>query len=183
MRFDSQEHIDKWYRLGHYPAIHTPVVKMAAEQLVGVRGVDVCCSHGLLGTQLQKNHGLNMIGVDGDRKAITLAREHGIPMPISEMKITPATVRAFFAECAAHNAQFLIMRRCAPELFGDNLEFGREFFGMAALWGIKEIILEGRVRTPKATNKLSCLEAEITLTHPVFQVYKTTGNVAYLRAA
>jgi hypothetical protein len=182
MRFDSQEHIDKWYRQGHYPAIHAPVVSMAVAELRGVRGVDVCCSHGLLGTQLLKNNGLNMLGVDGDRKAITLAREHGIPMPIHEMKITRATMKEFFVECVMHGAQFLIMRRCAPELFGDDLEFGREFFSTAQSVGIQEIVLEGRVRTPRATNKLSCLEAEIELTCPLYQVHKTTGNVAYLRA-
>lgn len=181
MRFDAQEHIDRWYTQGHYPAIHSPVVKMAVNELRGVRGVDVCCSHGLLGAQLFKNHGLNMIGVDGDHKAIMLARERGIPMPIHEMKINRATAKEFFVECVMHGAQFLIMRRCAPELFGDDLDFGREFFSTAESVGIKEIVLEGRVRTPKATNKLATVEAEIALAQPFFRVFAAEGNVAYLR--
>jgi hypothetical protein len=182
MRFDAQEYIDNWYQKGHYPAIHSAVVGMARSMLIGNRGVDVCCSHGLLGTQLAKNYGFHMLGVDGDAKAIDLALNRGIPMHIHPMKVTRETMSEFFKVAEAHGATFFIMRRCAPELFGDDLPFGRKFFATAAKQGIKEIILEGRVKTSRATNALATLDAEIQLAQDSYRLHTVNGNVAYLQA-
>lgn len=181
MRFDAQEYVLNWVANKQFPQIHTNIVNTAVSNLRGVRGVDVCCSHGLLATKMSTQHGYHMIGIDADKRAIALARENKIPVIIHEMKIQPSSENAFFELCKQHDAQFLIMRRCLPELFGDNLAFGQLFFQKAAEAGINELVLEGRVKTPKATNKLATIEAEIELVKDHYKLVQLNGNVAYLR--
>lgn len=183
MRFDAPEYIHRWRESGAYPAIHAQVVRMCVESLEGVRGVDVCCSHGLLGAQLMANYGFNMIGIDGDSKAVALALDNRVPLPIHKMKVTQATIGQFFAHVVQHGAQFLVMRRCAPELFGGDLQFGEAFFKQAVESGINEVILEGRVKTASATNKLPSVEHEIDLAGEYYRVIQKVGQVAHLRKA
>jgi hypothetical protein len=181
MRFNSPAHLDLWQETGQFPAIHANIVAMAKSKLANHRGLDLCCSHGLLGTQLVEI-GFDMLGIDDDNTAVTKARYANIPMPIHKFKVTKTNFDRFKSVAAMHKTEFIVARRCLPELFGEDLEFGRYFFKtMRELW-VHEIILEGRVKTPNATNQLSSIEREIELLSPYYSLHTKQGNVAYLRS-
>jgi len=181
MRFNSPAHLNLWEETGQFPAIHANVVAIAKIKLANYRGIDLCCSHGLLGTQLVEQ-GFDMLGIDGDNTAITASRVAGVSMPIHKLKVTKKTFEEVKSVIAMHKTEFIVARRCLPELFGEDLEFGQYFFKtMRELW-VHEIILEGRVKTPNATNHLSSIEREIELLSPYYSLHTKQGNVAYLRS-
>ena len=180
MRFDAVEYLFKWKEKKVFPLIHSNITNIALSTLKGKRGIDVCCSHGLLGTKLM-SLGFKMIGVEENEKIINLSKENLIPLPIIQLKIHPSTFTQFFNVVKEHKADFFVMRRCLPELFGSDLNNGRNFFNLAAQNGINEIILEGRVKTVNATNQLSSIDAEVDLLAQSYTVYKKYGSVAYLK--
>ena len=182
MRFNSKEHIQTYVDTGKFPAIHSPLVSLAVEHLSGRRGLDLCCSHGLLGEQLHKRHGFYMLGVDGDAKSVALAKDNSITMDIYHIKLKAETFPVIFKLIEEKMLDVLIARRCFPELFGDNLQLGDTFFGEIKKCGIKEIAVEGRVQTLKATNALASIDAEIALASKYFTVKIRQGNTAILQA-
>jgi hypothetical protein len=181
MRFNDPQRVQAYKANGEFPSIHSPLVSCVVEHVIGRRGLDLCCSHGLLGEQLLTKHGFQMIGVDGDASAVELARANGVKMPIHHIKLDAQTLPLVYQLIRANKIEVLIARRCFPELFGDDLELGGEFFGEIRAAGIKEIALEGRVQTPKATNRLSSVWAEIRLAQLHYEVSAKDGNCAILR--
>lgn len=181
MRFNSKEHIQTYVDTGKFPAIHSPLVSLAVEHLNGRRGLDLCCSHGLLGEQLHKRHGFYMVGVDADAKSVALAKDNSITMDIYQIKLKAETFPVIFKLIQEKMLDVLIARRCFPELFGENLQLGKSFFAELSKSGVKEIALEGRVQTLKATNPLASLDGEIALAINYYSVKIRQGNTAILQ--
>jgi len=46
--------------------------------------------------------------------------------------------------------------------------------------GIKELVIQGRVKTAKAVNPLSSIDAEISLVSPHYKLQHKNGDIAYL---
>jgi len=180
MRFNSTEYLDCYKQDYTYPRIHDAIVEMIAEYGKEMCGVDLCCSHGLLGQRLMR-WGYGMIGIEGDAKAIANAA-NVIDMDIFHVKITPATIDKVKEIIFKAKAKFIVARRCLPELFGNDLEFGAVFFKEMHSIGIKEVFLEGRIPTKNAVNALSNIEAEIKLISEYYKVKAKYGNLAYLIA-
>ena len=181
MRFNAPEYIADYSKTGIFPAIHKNIVDMALNHVQGRSGLDLCCSHGLLGQQLANRGGYSMAGVDGDKRAVELANLY-IDMPVYHIKVDRNSMDKIHNTLYVRDITFIVARRCLPELFGDDLEWGIEFFAAMREYGIRELVLEGRVATKNAVNPLHSLNAEIDLVSDSYTVYQQTGNVAYLRA-
>jgi len=179
MRFNDSAYVNSYIELGVFPSIHKSIVATAIEHVKGKKGVDLCCSHGLLGQQMMQ-HGFSMMGVDGDKTAVKLAREQSISMPITLTPITRKTLQSVLKEIQDFRADFVVARRCLPELFGNDLLFGDIFFAQMKSIGIKELVIQGRVKTAKAVNPLSSIDAEISLVSPHYKLQHKNGDIAYL---
>ena len=155
---------------------------MAIAHVKGRKGIDLCCSHGLLGQQLVERGNFQMVGVDGDKKAVKLAHEHKMLMDVFHLAVKKETMAVFIDLIKSQNCTFLIARRCLPELFGNDMEFGIEFFHQMREIGITEVMLEGRVATKNAVNPLFSLNAEIDLISQDYTPWQQANNVAYLRS-
>jgi len=144
--------------------------------------LDLCCSTGLLGTQIAEKLGKTVIGIESSLVSIDLAKAYGIPIPIQQMKLTRDTLEPFVTFCNLYSIQTIVARRCIPELFGEDYDFGLEFVAAMATIGVKEIFLEGRVKTANATNIFNSVEHEIDLfnTYDMYKVTKRLGNIGYL---
>jgi hypothetical protein len=182
MRFNAPEYINEFSSTGQFPKIHRNIVDMALNHVKGRKGLDLCCSHGLLGQQLMQRGNYVMCGIDGDIKAVQLARDHKIQMEILPLAIKKTTLELIITFIKAQNCSFVVARRCLPELFGDDMEFGIEFFHQMREIGITEVMLEGRVATKNAVNPLFSLNAEIDLISQDYTPWQQANNVAYLRA-
>ena len=182
MRFNAPEYINEFTATGQFPKIHRNIVDMAIAHVKGKKGVDLCCSHGLLGQQLMQRGNFQMIGVDGDKKAVQLAHENKIWMDVFHLAIKKETMEVLTNLVKSQNCTFLVARRCLPELFGNDMEFGIDFFHQMRQIGITEVMLEGRVATKNAVNPLFSLNAEIDLISQNYTPWQQANNVAYLRA-
>lgn len=182
MRFNAPEYINEYAVNGQFPKIHRNIVDMAVAHVKGRKGLDLCCSHGLLGQQLMQRGNFQMFGVDGDKKAVQLAHEHKIWMDVFHLVIGKNTMEVLTNLVKSQDCSFLVARRCLPELFGNDMEFGIDFFHQMREIGIKEVVLEGRVATKKAVNPLFSINAEIDLISQDYKLWQQEGNVAYLRA-
>lgn len=179
MRFNDSAYVNAYIELGVFPSIHKSIISTAIEHVKGKRGIDLCCSHGLLGQQMML-HGFFMMGVDGDKTAVKLAKEHKIAMPITLTPITRKTLQRVSKKFLDFHADFIVARRCLPELFGNDLAFADIFFTQMKSIGIKELVIQGRVKTAKAVNPLSSIDAEIALVSPHYKLQHKNGDIAYL---
>jgi hypothetical protein len=180
MRFNSIEYLFAYRKTGIFPAIHKNIASMALDHVQGRSGLDLCCSHGLLGQQLANRGGYVMAGIDSDFKAVDLAQIY-VDMPVYQIRVDRNNLDKIRNTLYVRDITFIVARRCLPELFGDDLEWGIDFFAAMREYGVRELVLEGRVKTKNATNALHSLEAEIDLVSDSYTPYQQTGNVAYLR--
>jgi SAM-dependent methyltransferase len=181
MRFDDEAHIAAWERNRTYPAIHRPMCETVVNFACGVRFLDLCCSHGLIG-QFLADQGFAVVGVDGSARAIARAEAAGIAIPLVHIRITRETAGAVMDLIADHRLTGIVARRTLPELFDRDLEFGRDFFRQAHAAGIHEVFLEGRIATRKATSALASIDAEVHLLQPTFAQARRWRNVAHMLA-
>lgn len=183
MRFNSIEHLAAWASRGIFPAIHDAIATAVGNLAGGERVLDLCCSFGLLGERLKQHHALDVAGIDGDITAIEQGRAAGISISLHTLKIAPATLADAVDILKAHRTQTIVARRCLPELFGHDADFGREFLAAAKHNGVFELFLEGRVKTLTATNRLASIDDEVRLASGLFVEHRRLGNISYLRAA
>lgn len=181
MRFDSAEHLQAWQERQVYPEIHRKIRESVVNLAVGSRLLDLCCSYGLIGQFLQ-DAGFTAVGVDRDVAVIERARAADIRIPLYRLEITRETVHQLYEIIENHRITGIVARRALPELFADDLEFGREFFAEMRDLGVRELFLEGRVATRNAVSALASLDAEIKLVAGSYAWRARFGSVAYLRA-
>lgn len=182
MRFNDTSHLVHYVETGQFPAIHKKIAEMAINNVEGLSGLDLCCSHGLLGEQLITHGHYQMIGIDSDRKAKQAHDACNLKMNVIGAKIDHNFLGVLQALIYTNNIDFIVARRCLPELFGNNLDFGRKFFYLMREVGVKELVLEGRVATKKAVNALNGILLELALVNDSYQLQKINGSIAYLRA-
>lgn len=182
MRFNSVEYLQAWASGKRFPAIHDDIASAAEQFMIGNRVLDLCCSYGLLGERLKKTVAGYAVGIDADGEAIAKAKAAGISIDLYQLKVTPESFTDLVQILQSCRVNAVVARRCLPELFGENLDFGRQFFAELRRVGVKEVLIEGRVKTKNATNALSSIEDEISLASESFALARRYKNVAYLRA-
>lgn len=178
MRFNSPDYLTAWVQTGKFPEIHDDIFDAVVNYSSGGVMLDLCCSTGLLTKRLQK-FGAHVIGVDADSVAITAGLSFNIEN-LQQLKVTRETVSNLVNIVLNQRVRVLIARRCFPELFGEDLEFGREFAGLMASNGIEEIFIEGRVKTRNAINALATLDSEVSLFANHYTEKRRIKNVAIL---
>jgi HAD superfamily hydrolase (TIGR01509 family) len=94
---------------------------MALDHVQGRSGLDLCCSHGLLGQQLANRGGYVMAGIDSDFKAVDLAQIY-VDMPVYQIRVDRNNLDKIRNTLYVRDITFIVARRCLPELFGDDLE-------------------------------------------------------------
>lgn len=182
-RFDSPELLAAWRDRGEWPAIHVPVVNMAVEMMIGMRLIDLGCSYGLLGARLAGVLGLEaVLGLDADEAVLAAAIEAKVPIHHQLLRVTKDTLTDLIWAVSDFRADCMVCRRILPELFGDDLELGDLFGAKMARAGVKEMIVQGRVDSGRATNKLHNVEAEVAMLRRCWEPIRQQGSVVYLRA-
>lgn len=181
MRFNAPEYLEAWKANGLYPRIHKNIFNLITEHGQGGKMLDLCCSTGLLGLQVNDTGKYDTIGLDSDKTAIAFAKHLGNPMPIYEMKIDRTNLDAFMDIIKLEGITAIAARRCIPELFGDDLPCGITWITGIAEFGVEEIFLEGRVKTKNAVNHFDSIEKEINFFSLDYDLVTQNGNVAYLR--
>lgn len=183
MRYDATEYLEAWQETGKFPRIHDAMASAFAAFATRDRLLDLCCCHGLLGARLSvQPPGLEcVVGVDADLAAIERGRAAGVPIELHHMRITLETLKDLASLIDARKIDVLVARRAMPELWGQDTHEGIEFSRTMAAAGIREIFLEGRVKSARATNALASIDDEIGLFAHEYAVAKRHGAVAYLR--
>lgn len=189
VRFDALEYLTQ-YRAGReagrqvFPAIHYDLFQLIVEEAVGRRALDLCCSTGLLAQRLAEQAHMYAVGVDADRRALDRARQYGVTVPLREIAIEPGTFDDLVELVLNHRIGVLVARRCMPELFGHDMDAGREFVRAMHRAGISEVFLQGRVETKGAVNRLRSIEHEVALwiDDGHYRIAQLRGQCAYLGA-
>jgi len=181
MRFNAPQYLDDW-KQGKYPSIHKIMFNAVKLYCKSENVLDLCCSTGLLGTQIKEKLNKNVFGIESNATSIALARQYGIPIPIQNMKVVPDSLETFVEYCKVFKIDTIVARRCIPELFGEDYHFGLEFVAAMKAINVKEVFLEGRVKTANATNIFNSIDHEIDLftTYDMYKVTQQLGNIGYL---
>jgi len=181
MRFNSEQHLVTWKTGKRFPAIHDDIFHAILAYSKGKSFLDLCCSTGLLAQRIKQHLVYDVIGVDADETAVSLASLSGIDVPLICLNILPETLKELAQIIKKFKIDTLVARRCFPELFGNDIEFGQVFIELLSQLGVQEIFIEGRITTKTAINALASLEDECQLVSKHYKVIKIHKNVAYLR--
>lgn len=148
----------------------------------GSRVLDLCCSYGLLGARLKAEGWVDLVlGVDGDEDVVASARLAGVPIVLEHLVVSKDTMPALMATIKSQQVNVVVARRALPELFGDDLTWGKQFALELILAGVNEVFLEGRVDSERSINPLRNVDCEANLFSACFAEDRRVGAVAYLR--
>ena len=183
MAFNSRELLDKWVAEGGYPEIHDSIYHAASQHLAGESVLDLCCCFGLLGERLAREYRCPIVwGVDADVQSIAAAKDAGVTIPLYTMKIVPETMEVLVSLIEQFTTSAIVARRAIPELFGENLGFGREFSQRVKQVGVRKILVEGRIYSKRSTNALASLDEEVALFYQDYEIALLGNNLALLEA-
>lgn len=185
MRYNSPELLEEWRVTGQWPAIHNQMAEMAITYVTGHRLLDLGCSYGLLGARITAEGGMRPgIGVDVSADAIAAGKAAHVPLDLKFMRVLPR--RSDWLDLMAiirDNAiDVVIARRVFPEIFGEHVEEMGAFGEELRRAGVKELLLQGRVETAQATNRLHSVVQEYRELANSFRDVAVRGSVAYLVA-
>ncbi|MBI1213832.1 MAG: hypothetical protein GC190_20415 [Alphaproteobacteria bacterium] len=182
-RFDAPELVQRWQQLGEYSRIHDDITHMAMSHLNAKRVMDLCCSTGLLGRRLLDCLKLERVTwVDSSKPAI----DAGLAANVIDckyayvMRVDRQSLAAFMGIIGRESLTAIVARRCMPELFGYDLQLGRDFAAAIAGAGVTQIFLEGRVPSPNAVNPLSSIDDEVEIFTAHYKDAYRYRNVAVL---
>jgi hypothetical protein len=182
-RFNSPEHLETWKLRGRYPAIHDAIGDAAATYMRGSRLLDLGCSYGLLGARIAKEAGQAApIGIEADPKVIEASRAAGVPIGLIHWRVVESSLSELGKIVAGDGINVIIARRILPELFGNDLEFGKRFAATMAAAGVKEMFVEGRVVSARSTNALASIDHEVAMLSGSFHEVRRIKAVSYLKA-
>jgi hypothetical protein len=176
-RYDAVEYLRAFRDAGRFPAIHNELFALILSEGRGAKFLDLCCSTGLLGERLARFYGASFVlGVDSDADALAAAREHGVRIQLQEMKISPECMGELGAVIHEHGITSVVARRCLPEIMGPWPEYDRVLAITLADAGVREVFIEGRVKTMRAVNRLSDVEKEAQVLASRYQVSNRRGS-------
>jgi hypothetical protein len=182
-RFDSDEYLADFLRRGRFPAIHDALFGLVVDRLRGSRVLDLCCSTGLFGERLRR-HGVVefVMGVDGDTSAIHRGQQAGVRIRTEFLRVGHGTLPFLAHIIRSNGITAVVARRCLPELLGDDPSLDGPFADTLADAGVAELFLEGRVVSPRSTNRLKSLDEEIAAVSGRFTPFAHRKALCYLRA-
>lgn len=187
IRYNDESHLQKWTDLGTFPRIHDDIFTLFMQTFEADSVLDLCCAIGILGTRIHEKAGISVCGVELLEKNITRAKKWGIPIPILELSIEPATLDEFTRWIRDNEVTGIVARRCISELFG-NTPDNRVDWEWANLWtnavadaGVKEIWIEGRADQGRSVHPIPDTATEIKCLASRFTPSETYKNSAYLR--
>ena len=179
--FNGPEYLHAWASNGEWPAIHTPMAEFAMIYMRGSVLLDLGCSFGLLGARISEEAGgaIRAVGIDADERVIAASQAAKVPIAITHMRVTRETLPDLTAFLAEAQPDTIIARRVLPELWGEDLDGGREFASVIAAAGVREVLIEGRVVSERATNPLRSVADEVALLSAEYR--ETTRSKALSR--
>lgn len=181
MRFDSDCYLEDFRVFGRYPKIHDALFSVVATELWRNNNVlDLCCSTGLMGERLRGIISGGVYGIEADLSAVNKARESGISFEILNIKVEPATLGEVVGFIDMCSIGAVVARRCFPELFSHDFNFGREFARRMASSGVRQLFIQGRNESCRSKNPLGSLKSEIELVSDSYALRYSIGQVAYL---
>lgn len=153
----------------------------AAAHLKAQSILDLGCSYGLLGARIaDEAGGIKCAGIDTDAKVIEAAISAGVAMRFFNMKITRETLPDLAVVLEETGATAIIARRVLPELWGEDQLGGAHFAITLAENGVREILLEGRVASERATNPLKSIGDEVRLLSEKYREVRRSKALSYL---
>jgi SAM-dependent methyltransferase len=181
-RFDSIDYLHAWHTSGKtmWPTIHRDLFQFIYERVKGKTVADLCCSTGLLAQQIHQRIGLDVIGLDGDEKAIAAAQNYGVTIPLFCQKVTVNVLPKLKNSLQDRGVTVIIARRCLPELIGDTGIPAWTFSEWLADSGIQEVFLEGRIPHKSPSNPLHNIDLECKAMDGHYEVVEKRGRLAYL---
>ena len=182
MRFSSQEHLATFKATGNFPAIHDSIFNLIVAEAEGNVFCDLGCHFGLLGQRLNgKFAGWKAVGIEADFEAIGLGLSCGVSIEMLHCKVDRESMIDACQFMKHHGVNVLVCRRILPEIFSHDLHSGETFAKWCRDIGIKQVFIEGRVRTANSVNVLDCVEKECAMFLLPFVLARQTGNLAHLR--
>lgn len=182
LRFDSEERLELWQRTGRFPDIHDDLFTTIEVEAEGDSFLDLCCSTGLLGQRLL-SAGRKAVGVEMDERTIALGKRYGVQLEVTQLAVTVDTFDVLGDVLKRNGVNVLVARRCLSEIFFRPVEreqCGR-FADMLCDAGVKEVFLQGRQYTPKASHPVPSIKHEVALLDTRFVPRFIHGEISYLR--
>lgn len=182
--FDSEWILTDFVQKGKWPEIHGKIGWCATEYLKGPRVLDLCCAFGLLGDRIARTvRGVEKVwGVDGSLQSIAAGKAANVQVELQHMMINEETVDKLYSLVRDNQITSIVARRAFPELFGHDPVFGKEVAFKLRYFGVKEILVEGRVVSPRSNNALKSLDDEVAMLSDSYEVVAGAFNCSYLRA-
>lgn len=180
-RYNDPGLLTAWRTTGAFPEIHRAITDAIVEHDAARRGIDLCCSTGLLARSLTCQ-GFTVLGVDGDAAAVAAGMAAGPGVDLLPLTLDRGGLAALLRMATDRGLTSLYARRCLPELFGRDLATGRWFFREAVNAGISRLFIQGRNPSANARTPLFSVFAEIDVAGVAFSLKWQRGQVAYLES-
>jgi hypothetical protein len=181
MSFKSPELIDAWSQTRAYPAIHDEIFKSILENSLSKSFCDLGCCYGLLGQRIMDAMpGVKCIGFDADYGAIKAGQSAGVQVEMYQAKIDRTNMGRVVGMMRECKVSCLIARRILPEIWGDDIEGGKQFAALMADNFVNEIYVQGRLASERAVNNLSSVGAEIEMLSEHYRPTFVRGQIARL---
>lgn len=180
-RFNSQEYLDQYVSKGIFPKIHDDIAHLIEAKAQKVPAMDFGSCIGLLSVRLVEQLGMPLaIGIEPNMTDYDRAIYHpnvtylSVPVNADHLGLIETCIRV-------NGVKLLVARRVISEIGFDNFAFMPVLSEALARSGVKEIVLEGRAYTPRATHPIPGSEKECELLSSHFDVMASYKNCRYLR--
>lgn len=182
MRFDDEFYLQD-YKRGNFPKIHDRIFQLISSRMMGNSCVDLCGNSGLLGQRVIDILGEPCILIEGSQSAIDMATKYQTSIPKHQLVIKKGTYGVIDKLIRENKINVLIARRCISELFTSVTDPDRhDWANMLHAAGVREVFLQGRAVTVKATHPIPSVAEEIQCFPDRYKVVYQQGQLAYLKA-
>jgi len=179
MRFDDDSYIEAFYQRGEYPKIHNDIFHIShnlRDEIV----LDLGSCTGLLSKRLSTRNKA-VVGIEANANSFAKS-VLGDNIIYYNLKVNDATLPRVKEILILHGVQTVYARRVFPELYDTGgLALVKKVCALFAEVGIQHIVIEGRQKTPNATNLLSNVDAECAIFSEHYRVIKTYKNCRILK--
>ncbi len=179
MRFDDNSYIEAFLQRGEYPKIHDDIFHIS-RHLQDESVLDLGSCTGLLSKRLSMRNE-SVVGIEANPSSYSKSIP-GENITYYNLKVEDQTLPLVKQIIIKHGIQTVYARRVFPELYNTGgVELVKKISALFAECGIRHIVIEGRIKTPKATNLLSNVDAECAVLSTHYQRIKTYKNCRILK--
>lgn len=160
MRFDSVEHLETFNKTGEYPKIHDDIFKLIKSKELSAckTAVDIGCCVGLISSRLVTEGYESVVGIEGNKNYIEKAIKDE-RISYKNYYVCGDTLDRLKEDTVGIDV--VIARRVFPEISeGGGVEIIKTISKLLHDNGVKYIVLEGRKKVSKPTNKLYTAKIE-----------------------